>query len=186
MNEENEAHFDALLEATESVRSLLANYNVGKDPISKCITEESSIILTPDNLVFIKSQTASHFKYLQNEAAVVHSLQAFKVTIGELHLLSPEETTIPAGCVLSTPNEFYSVFLRVSGLVDINLEIEKVSAKKEKAVASIQKLLKMTETSSYMANATDDQKVQDSDNLKKLKDEMDLLTAVFENLMKLK
>ena len=103
-----------------------------------------------------------------------------------MNLLSPEENEIPAGCVLNTPNEFYSVFLRVSGLVDINVEIEKVSAKKEKVVSSIQKLLKMKETTSYIANATDDQKAQDSDNLKKLQDEMDLLTAVFDNLMKLK
>ena len=138
-------------------------------------------------LVFIKSHNAEAYEFLRasEQVTAIHALQP-KKAIGTLELLSADVSDIPSGCVVNNPNnDSYSAFLLVQGLIDIGQEVEKVNTRLEAKRTQQGKLIANRERESYLTNATDYQKETDAKKLQETADDIGMLQAVLENLLRL-
>jgi valyl-tRNA synthetase len=110
---EAETAYELILNTSKAIRSILSQYEIK--------TKGDIIIQTYD---------ATSYKTLSEEITSVKSLGG--KFLGELSVESPENTTRPAGCVVSAVGSEAAVFLRVSKEIALEQE-EKAKASLERA-----------------------------------------------------
>jgi valyl-tRNA synthetase len=128
--------------ADENVESLISNLQmtVGKFR-SQFAALQIAKSANPD--IFIRSQNAELRGAFSAEAAVFKSL----IRSGDVTILNAEND--PEGCLKSYINDDISIYIKVVGVIDINLEIDRVLKRNSQLDKFIDGLVKKIEMKGY-------------------------------------
>jgi len=122
----SEAAYELVLGCSKGIRSLLSEYSIKEDG--------RAFVLALDKTSF---STAS----AQHAAIKVLSGKS----ISDLEILGPDDKK-PEGCAVFPVSANAAVYVHVKGRVDIDKEIEKASAKRDKASQTVVKQRKIVES----------------------------------------
>ncbi|XP_065828911.1 valine--tRNA ligase-like isoform X2 [Oscarella lobularis] len=119
---------------------------------------------------YLTPRARPHVYYVCSAPPVAKLLQRFELaltTLGyaeEIHCLVDEKA--PPGCAVATVEDKCEVHLLIKGLVDVDREIQKLEAKKEKVSAKLQKLNEAISARDYLTKVPEnvrqgnDEKIQ--------------------------
>jgi len=140
-DEESEKDFNTIIQAIHAIRSLRASYFKPKDVVTVylCVKKEDLASLFQRETLSINTMTKS-------EATIV-----------------PSTEQVPAGCILSTLDEFTDVHLLVKGRINIEEEIGKLKKSLAAAQKSLETLTKQMKDPQYETKIPEVVRLQNSE-----------------------
>lgn len=121
----SEAAYELVLGCSKGIRSLLAEYTIKED-----------------GTAFVQALDETSHSTASSQSAAIKSLSG--KALGALTILGPKDSK-PAGCAVFPVSANAAVYVHVKGRVDIDKEIEKASAKRDKASQVVTKQEKVLE-----------------------------------------
>ncbi|RAK76451.1 valine--tRNA ligase [Aspergillus fijiensis CBS 313.89] len=163
---EAETAYELILNASKSIRSILAQYEIK--------TKGDIIIQTYD---------ATSYKTVSDELTSIKSLGG--KTLGELSVLGPENTNPPSGCVVAPVSSEAAVYLRVSKGVALEQE-EKAKASLEKARETVRRQQKLISGAGWQEKAKPEVREAEEKKLRDAESEMTRLEEQIREFEKLR
>lgn len=149
--------------------------------VRACRSLLSSTNITDGNL-FVQTSNSNLFCILKADAAIITS--ALVKGAQSLEVLSKDET-VPSGCIVSPVSDECNVYLLVKGKVNIEEEMAKLDARKQKSNAALADLIKKTEVADYEKKVKLDIREANSAKIKMLEAEIEAISSAFHNFSSL-
>lgn len=164
-NDDVEVRFEFVRSIIRSGRSMMADYEIKKD--ATIYVHSSSSVLVD----LLKSQN--------------HIISSLIKGCKSLQILDANDSA-PLGCVVSSLSSECSVYLLVKGVIDFDVEIQKLKDRQEVSKKSLVQWRLKTQIEGYETKIKQEVRDINAVKIKSLEVEIDTLCSALENFMKLK
>jgi len=153
----SEEQMQTLNETVKTFRSQLASYGVANNA---------------KPTLAVKATNAATHSMLMAEAEVLKSL----TKAGELIVLRGDETE-PEGCLSGFVSDEITVYVKVIGLIDIKLELNRIAKRQKQLTDLKEKLLKKMQAASYLERVPENVRKADGEKIAGYENELATLEA---------
>ncbi|KAM6968176.1 valine--tRNA ligase [Aplochiton taeniatus] len=164
-SEEVDRQMDFVMTVVKTVRSLRADYNLTKtraDCYLQCIDSETAALVQK------------------------HSLQIQTLSYSQaVHALTPDQGAVPVGCAVAIASDRCTVNLMLKGLIDVEKEVAKLTAKKGELEKQMEKLKERMAKGDYKEKVPVKVQELDAEKLRQSQTELEKVEEAIANFKKM-